>query len=46
MQLEKCLPLSSAYQCIVANVVWKMAEEEKFERNKRRPWKKKKRKQH
>jgi hypothetical protein len=45
MQLEKCLPLSSAYHCIVANVERKMAEEEKFERNKRRPWKKKK-KQH
>ncbi len=41
MQLEKCLPLSSAYHCIVANVERKMAEEEKFERNKRGPWKKK-----
>jgi len=43
MQLEKCLPLSSAYyKNIVANVERKMAEEEKSERNKRGPWGKKK----
>jgi len=45
MQLEKCLPLSSAYyKNIVANVERKMAEEEKSERNKRGPWEKKKNK--
>jgi hypothetical protein len=43
MELEKCLPLSSAYyKNIVANVERKMAEEEKSERNKRGPWEKKK----
>ncbi len=42
MQLEKCLPLSSAYhKNMVANVERKMAKEEKFERNQRGPWGKK-----
>jgi hypothetical protein len=42
MQVEKCLPLSLAYhKKIVANVGRKMAEEKKFERNKRGPWGKK-----
>jgi hypothetical protein len=44
MLLGKCPPLSSAYHTQVANVERKMAEEEKFERTKRGPSRKKKKK--